>query len=172
MRDIRSCHWKVQLSSQNKIGGGRTQTLQDGSGLRARGESRSRLADAGGGAMLKRRGAHFRARVPVARRSTMSRPRARSRGPGTHGWWCVLLPPKRDSTMEATRRELQTLYEQYAPAKLDADPNLIDGEQRAIDVESRKKAIGHKRKAKRRVECLHFENYPATFLFDSDTAVE
>ena len=37
MRDIRSCHWEVQLSSQNKIGGGRTQTLQDSGGVRARG---------------------------------------------------------------------------------------------------------------------------------------
>ena len=32
----------------------------------------------------------------------------------------------------------------------------LAGEQRAIDVESRKKAIGHNRKAKRRVKCLHF----------------
>ena len=38
----------------------------------------------------------------------------------------------------------------------------IGREQRAIDVESRKKAIGGKSEAKRRLECLHFENYPAT----------
>jgi len=38
----------------------------------------------------------------------------------------------------------------------------LAGEQRANDVESRKKAIEGKRKAKRRLESLHFENYPAT----------
>ena len=65
MRDIRSeeelsLESPVEFSEQNRGGG--TQTLQDGSGLRAWGESGSRLADAGGGAMLKRWGAHFRAR--------------------------------------------------------------------------------------------------------------
>ena len=37
----------------------------------------------------------------------------------------------------------------------------LGGEQRAI-VESRKNAIGHKRKAERTEECLHFEKHPAT----------
>jgi len=36
----------------------------------------------------------------------------------------------------------------------------LAGEQRAIDVESRKKAIGGKSAAKRRLECLHFEKTP------------
>ena len=42
---IRSCHLKVQLNSQNKVGGGRTKTLQDGSGPfagSARGGKRAR----------------------------------------------------------------------------------------------------------------------------------
>ena len=34
------------------------------------------------------------------------------------------------------------------------------GEQRAIDVESRKKAIEGKSEAKRRLESLHFEKTP------------
>ena len=34
--------------------------------------------------------------------------------------------------------------------------------RRAINVESRKKAIGGKSEAKRSVESMHFENHPAT----------
>ena len=40
--------------------------------------------------------------------------------------------------------------------------SLLEFQQRAIDVESRKKAIGGKSEAKRRLECLHFEIGPAT----------
>ena len=39
----------------------------------------------------------------------------------------------------------------------------VGGERRrAMNVESRKKAIGGKSKAKRSVESMHFENHPAT----------
>ena len=58
------------MDSQNKVRGGRTKTLQDGSELRARGGVGSRLANAGGGPMLKRWGAHFR---PVPERHCRSR---------------------------------------------------------------------------------------------------
>ena len=82
--------------------------------------------------------------------------------------------PERISTAVLDGADPDSVRAAVAKLKTEFDPDArrlratlvkaarLAGEQRAIDVESRKKAIGHKRKAKRRLECLHFEKTAAT----------
>ena len=66
-----------------------------------------------------------------------------------------------DSTTERYATVMDTLIGDCT--RLDSDCGTkTQRQQRAIDVESRKKAIGGKSEAKRRLECLHFEIDPAT----------